>query len=43
MQVKLTAGIVVRVIDEDERGGSDQCEAMHGYVGGRWVAQPIVQ
>ena len=40
MSVKLTSGVVVRTIDKEERGGSDQCEAMHGYVGGQWVAQP---
>ena len=39
-QVKLTAGVVVRIIDEEQRGGSDQCEARHGYVDGQWVAQP---
>ena len=34
-QVKLTAGVVVRIIDEEQRGGSDQCEARHGYVDGQ--------
>ena len=38
MYVKLTAGVVVRVIDLEEKGVSEQCEARHGYVGGRWVA-----
>ena len=28
-------GVVVRVIDKEERGVSDHCEARHGYVGGR--------
>ena len=41
IQVKLTAKVVVRVIDKVERGGSDQCEAKHGYVGGQWVALPV--
>ena len=42
MKVKLTAGVVVRIslIDKEKRGGSDQCKARHGYVGGQWVAQP---
>ena len=39
MYVKPTAGVVVRIIDKEKRGGSDQCEARHGYVGGQWVAQ----
>ena len=34
MWVNLTAGVVVRMIDKEEKGGSDRCEAMHGYVGG---------
>ena len=40
MEVKLMAGVVVQVIDQEERGDSDHCEARHGYVGGRWGAQP---
>ena len=40
MEVKLTAGVVVRIIDEEEREGQDQCKARHGYVDGQWVAQP---
>ena len=35
MQVKLTAGVIVRIINKKKRGGSDQCEARHGYVGGK--------
>ena len=35
IEAKLTAGVVVRVIDKEERGVSDQCEARHGYVSGR--------
>ena len=37
MQVKLTAGVVVRTIDKEK--DSDQCKARHSYVGGQWVAQ----
>ena len=39
MEVKLTAGVVVRMIKRKERD-SDQCKARHSYVGGQWVAQP---
>ena len=40
MEVKLTAGLVVRMIDKQKiEGISDQCKARHGYVGGQWVAQ----
>ena len=38
MEVKLTAGVVVRMIDKER--DSDQCKARHGYVGGQRVAQP---
>ena len=38
MEVKLTAGVVVRMIDKER--DSDQCKARHGYVGGQWAAQP---
>ena len=41
MYVKLTAGVVVRVIGREERGDSGQCEARHGYVGGQWVAPEL--
>ena len=40
MQVKLTAVVVVRVIDKEEREGSDQCQARQGYIRGQWVEQP---
>ena len=32
IQVKLTAGVVVRIIDKGERGGSHQRKARNGYV-----------
>ena len=38
MEEKLSAGVVDRIIDEEEREG--QCKARHGYVGGQWEAQP---
>ena len=31
---------LVQLIKKKKRGYSDQCEASHGYVGGKWVAQP---
>ena len=31
----ITAGVVVRVIDKEEKWGSDQCKARNGYVGGQ--------
>ena len=42
MEVKLTTGVVVRMIDKKKRKerDSDQCKARHGYVGGQRVAQP---
>ena len=41
MEVKLTTGVVVRMIDKEKRErDSDQCKARHGYVGGQRVAQP---
>ena len=39
MQVKLTAEVVVRMIDKKERD-SDQSKARHGYIGSQWVVQP---
>ena len=38
MEVKLTARVVVRMIDKEKRDGSDQCKARHGCIGGQWVA-----
>ena len=38
MEVKLTAGVIVRMIDKEKREG--QCKARHGYVGGQRVVQP---
>ena len=38
MEVKLTAGVVVRMIDKER--DSDQCKNRDGYVGGQRVAQP---
>ena len=40
MQTKLTAGVIARIIDKKDRGGSDQCDSRHGYVVGQWVEQP---
>ena len=40
MEVKLTTGVVVRMVDKEKRERHDQCKARHGYVGGQWVAQP---
>ena len=37
MEVNLTAGVVVRIIDKEKREGGDQWEARHGYVSGQWV------
>ena len=36
MDIKLTAGVVVRMIDKRKERDSDQCKARHGYVGGQW-------
>ena len=37
MYVNLTAGhgVVVQIIDKEEREGGGQCEARHGYEGGQ--------
>ena len=40
MKVKLTARVVVRMIEKVKKRDSDQCKASHGYVGGQWVVQP---
>ena len=40
MEVKLTAGVVVRMIEKRKKRDSDQCKARHRYAGGQWVAQP---
>ena len=40
MEVKLTAGVVVQMIDKRKERHSDQCKARHDYVGDQWVAQP---